>query len=210
MSVDKYLQLALKTQKIEPEINIGVNQALVLGEAKEILQRMYEEYICLYMRTDDDRDHFLQSLATDLASVFPRKKKRKSKSRKKSKKAKSRFGEDGIFYWKTREFAGLSDQSQAAWVKKMTAAYPWLGFTEETEASFKVPGAIRYWNTKEFKSKKRKGGVRYMSLYREQYPQAPLNPQDYDAHLMHKYPKKYASYKSSLTDESLDAQSEED
>jgi len=208
MTVDKFLQLALGSQKIEPEVNLGVNQAHVLQEAKEILQRMYEEYICLYMRNDEDREHFLSTLATDLAQTFPRKKKRKSKSRKKSKKAKSRFAPDGIFYWKTKEFQGLSQQKQTAWRSKMTKAYPWLGFDRETEEQFRSKGNIRHWNHKDFKKSCKKKG--WILEYRREYPGIPCNATEYDVYLKNTYGDKYAAYKQSISSEALEAPLEVD
>ena len=152
--------MAISKHSKEPDVLDGVNQAQVLSEAREILTRMYEEYICLYIKSDDDRDHFLSTFAEELVKIFPRKKKRKSKSRKKSAKAKSRFAPDGIFYWKTKNgensFQSLTPQKQASWRKSMKTKYPWLGFSEEEEQEYKKPGGIRYWNTPEFKTKKEK------------------------------------------------------
>ena len=198
MSVDKYISEAIKAIDLPRDKRNRVNQAVVLGQAEEILKALYTSKLCLFIESPADADFFLEQFATGIASIFPRKKAEKKKAKKKNKDqqkaGKAKWEEFGINFYRTTEFKGFSQATQKAYRAAWEKIYPYYACDEDGEKKFREPGGPRHFRTKEFKSSK-KADPEFVNAYQRDYPGMPVDEFTYQVflreHHTHQGPVKF-------------------
>ena len=128
--------------------------------------------------------------------------------------ARQRFSKDGMFYWKSKEFKGLSESEQNKWRKSWKDKYPWLPTSKEEEALMKSGDpehGIRFYTSSDF-AKMSKTKQREWKESTVTTPKLPLNAQEYEEFLTinEKFKEKYAAFKAEGSDDSKNDSQESD
>jgi hypothetical protein len=196
MSVDKYIDLyraeSVKKEKKTKSKPDAVNQADVLREAHQILESAYGDVIVRHMKTKDDRDYFLKSLAVTLGQAFPRKKERKKNKENKTLKYSWLAWEYGFNYWRSSEYKKLSEAEKKKWIKIWKAKMPWLAFDDVSSEALRAPETgIKFYATSRFKNWARRNKDKFEAMKANGIP---TNNEEYQKWCKNTYPDQYAAW----------------